>query len=915
MEEEKPAEDDTAFTDGQEIADHLWDGEQEPKADSSEQAGPDSPKPQQSIPSADPTKSLQLKTDMQSACREVKKLEELLLYRTPSEIPELTSRQFHAMARVLNFLVNEVSDIGSTVDTKDRERTMELVRMNLKMDDLKKTDRKLQGKIFEVSETQSDLAGPSGRLTALEQSLREKQKEIDSLATSNLHFQHSLEDVHRQLQRSNEQAQRWKDLSDTVVDLEGRLLNEKHRLNTATSHALEASASVQGLQRKISASSTAQPTPRVEPVASDVVTTIQDMKHQLASLSKEVRRLNVQDQLHGYAKLENFVQVNDRLDVAEEQLKKFRATEDAMYERMATFHKKEIQLRRVDRELRTLSTHVEEFEHTVSNRLAAFWTQEERKAVQRFMQKWGNDQQKANLKPFLAGWWSVVTQNKEVRVKARLVKQKTDESFIHSRLKAWGILSAWKRSRREQAALFEAIANVGESVASVKATVQHNRDLAGEMHDSIKDPIFDLTRKLETLTQSKAEHAVVVDMYRRLEGRLDNDEAFKKIYHTHEEIWTAVRKLESSKASAEKMDGQHRKAVKLALDTQGMLKKIRSDLESRATFDSIAQKADAETVEEVLVLLARHADQMACIVASDLERMRTTMVRFLEQSPDIRTASMSLELSKPLTQLATQPVAATSKSAMGATGMLYRIAPDVEDRIRALAANNLAIPTHLASAVARQAQTRREELGKSLEKTMLPSMRQPLSAKKTAPKADTTQMDLRALLERAPGWLSGSHVAPSEVASPASPRSVSSQQGVLATTASSVPKAPNLRRYTSPRRGSDASMQGKSARFDLRDCFPASAEAAITGADRPNTPSSHRVSIGSNEDDDYDDVSNAIARPPSPRRHGSGRSSAGDPEGQEAQAGRAQSSVGVRATGLEVDRRSSSPPSVKFADG
>merc|ERR1719188_1327560 len=49
-------------------------------------------------------------------------------------------------------------------------------------------------------------------------------------------------------------------------------------------------------------------------------------------------------------------------------------------------------------------------------------------------------------------------------------------------------------------------------------------------------------------------------------------------------------------------------------------------------------------MEQVLVLLAQHAEQLAQLVAADLDKFRNAITRFLELSPDIRKSALSLGL-------------------------------------------------------------------------------------------------------------------------------------------------------------------------------------------------------------------------------------------------------------------------------
>lgn len=55
-------------------------------------------------------------------------------------------------------------------------------------------------------------------------------------------------------------------------------------------------------------------------------------------------------------------------------------------------------------------------------------------------------------------------------------------------------------------------------------------------------------------------------------------------------------------------------------------------------------KADARAVEQALTLLAAQFDQATRMSSLDFERVRVAMVKFLELSPDVRKAALSLGL-------------------------------------------------------------------------------------------------------------------------------------------------------------------------------------------------------------------------------------------------------------------------------
>ncbi|CAE7205420.1 HERC1 [Symbiodinium natans] len=128
-------------------------------------------------------------------------------------------------------------------------------------------------------------------------------------------------------------------------------------------------------------------------------------------------------------------------------------------------------------------------------------------------------------------------------------------------------------------------------------------------------------------------------------------------------------------------------------------------LKRKAEISETDTKADAQLVEQVLVLMAKQADQLATMVSSDLDQLRLALTRFLEISPDFRKASLSIGMEPQEQCVACRalPRKVVNDAATGSDGSVYRMGVETvlsaAEQTQKVLADKLRFPLSLSSSL------------------------------------------------------------------------------------------------------------------------------------------------------------------------------------------------------------------------
>ncbi|CAE8695588.1 unnamed protein product, partial [Polarella glacialis] len=235
-----------------------------------------------------------------------------------------------------------------------------------------------------------------------------------------------------------------------------------------------------------------------------------------------------------------------------------------------------------------------------------------------------------------------------------------------------------------------------------------------------------------------------------LDKRLEQELDMSKIWAAIVEVRGNFKLLEFSKMDQVDMNVDRKKVTDLDRELRAWLQHHEEALKTKASVLEIGEKADSKTVEQVLVLLARQADQLATLVAQDIEQVRGALVRFLEISPDIRKASLSvgLEPREECVACRTLHRGQVVEEITGADGSMYRISAEAMSgtlgQAQLILNERLRFPASLASGLAAGTTVADCAAAATHQVSPLPQLRNLLAAdagwlaaKNVEPKADS----------------------------------------------------------------------------------------------------------------------------------------------------------------------------------
>ena len=87
-----------------------------------------------------------------------------------------------------------------------------------------------------------------------------------------------------------------------------------------------------------------------------------------------------------------------------------------------------------------------------------------------------------------------------------------------------------------------------------------------------------------------------------------------------------------------------RNPLSVRFQVRAQMASMDSTVRVAATRQEVSLKADARCVEQALQLVAMQLDASMRMASQDVEKMRVALVKFLELSPDVRKAALSLGL-------------------------------------------------------------------------------------------------------------------------------------------------------------------------------------------------------------------------------------------------------------------------------
>jgi len=424
------------------------------------------------------------------------------------------------------------------------------------------------------------------------------------------------------------------------------------------------------------------------------------------------------------------------------------------------------------KEFATLKDSSTEFQDYVVEQLQIFRKTELEHAIQNFRSRWTTVVTLISPLELFKCWARFVEHRMRTREALVKVKSIYAKRHVGSRVQSWNYISqkclaqatSDKIERREE--------SVETQLETLAATVRKRERAAVEQAKDVHSRISMVEKKLENHASKKADHIAMVEMVGALAERIEREVQPGKIKENMTDLWAAVKALEANKTDVKMTERNGKRVNELTMEVRQAVKNHGEAIKKCATHEDLAKKANASIVEQVVVLLSQQADQLARLVASDLNMFKLTLGRFLELSPDVRKAALSLGLQENEQCMTCRRMDKKmfAEPLTGTDGNLYRMSPEsleaMSEETQRVVNEKIKFPPQLMSSLAAGATS--SPFGDSWAPVRQQSPMDTttrLPAKASGKIFDPELVDktehqallsrIRTLVHKEPGWLSG----------------------------------------------------------------------------------------------------------------------------------------------------------------
>jgi len=370
----------------------------------------------------------------------------------------------------------------------------------------------------------------------------------------------------------------------------------------------------------------------------------------------------------------------------------------------------------------------------VQNKLFETQTQEKREMVKEFAAKWDPYKRQNLMNWCFFSWVTFKNHQNQIRDAMSRAKNVYARTHVTARLRTWWYIMQRDKGDANISRLNDQLESQEVKLEGLRTTVIRHEKTTSEHARGFQSRMMEAEKGIEVNERDKASKLDVQAEFEKIRKRLDEDFSLGPIRADIKGLETAVQELQATKFTVKQADEDRHKVTSLDREFRAWLKHHDEMLKTKASISDNNDKADAKSVEEVLVLLAKQADQLASMVSDDINQVRTALARFLEISPDHRKAALAIGLEQPAECVSCRALnrkLLPADSVTGADGQLYKISaeqPAVEQAQRVLQ-EKLKFPATLTSSLAAGSTVVGRHRGGGDEGETMPQLRKMLNAK------------------------------------------------------------------------------------------------------------------------------------------------------------------------------------------
>lgn len=573
---------------------------------------------------------------------------------------------------------------GTRVHRLDRE---ELKRLGQEIKDIHSTYQdkfvgkmdyfSLLSRMARIEEFMEHQLGRGGSVTSVIETL---------IKESRMHMAEN-EKLHRQMD----------ELSKATVGNTSRIRDDSHRVENAADHAFRTAKHLEEVSNDFSVTK--------EVFREDVTR----MAKAVQVLANEFRIFEEDNFKSNEKKAEQIGSAGDAIRELQKQIGKQELHGSTMEDGLEVIKQevnscaKEAGLKKLERRIMDMQEESARLQEFVHEKFFQIQDQERREMMAAFAARWDPYNRTRLLRKTMDGWVEFLRRQNKSREALARVKQIYAKTHVTARLRSWWYLMQRDHTDTQFKRLSENLETAEAKLEGTRGAVIRHEKATAEQARNLQYRLLAVEKGLETAEKEKATKHEVQESLDEIDRRLSEELSLDPVRRDLAEMKLHLKKLQEDKLDAAVADADREKVHDFCADFRSWLHRHDESLKRKAEISENDTKADARTIEQVLVLLAKQADQLASMVAYDFEQLRQALTRFLEISPDFRKASLGVgfEPHEQCVACRALPRKCVSDGATGADGAVYKLTMEttisaVEETQKVLT-DRLKYPLSLAS--------------------------------------------------------------------------------------------------------------------------------------------------------------------------------------------------------------------------
>ena len=573
---------------------------------------------------------------------------------------------------------------GSRVHRLDRD---ELKRLGQEIKDIHSTYKdkfvgkmdyfSLLSRMARIEEFMENQLGRGGSVTSVIEILTRE---------SRIHMKEN-EKLHRQIE----------ELGKATVGNTSRIRDESHRVENAADHAFRTAK-------------------HLEEVSCDFSVTKEAFREDVSRMAKAVQVLATEfsifeeeNQKSDKRKAEQIGTAGDAIRELQKQIGKQELHGSSMEDGLEVVKQevdtcaKEVGLKKLERRIMDMQEESARLQEFVHEKFFQIQDQERREMMAAFAARWDPYNRTRLFRKTFDGWVEFLRRQNKAREALGRVKQIYAKTHVTARLRSWWYLMQRDHTDTQFKRLSENLETAEAKLEGTRGAVIRHEKATAEQARNLQYRLLAVEKGLETAEKEKATKEELEESFGEIDRRLTEELSLDPVRRDLAEIKMQLKKVQEEKLDVAVADADREKVNDFCSEFRSWLMRHEETLKRKADITENNTKADAKTIEQVLVLLAKQADQLASMVAHDFDQLRQALTRFLEISPDFRKASLAVgfEPHEQCVACRALPRKCVSDGATGTDGTIYKLSMEtaisaVEETQKVLA-DKLRYPLCLAT--------------------------------------------------------------------------------------------------------------------------------------------------------------------------------------------------------------------------